>query len=173
MQSGNSDRVATSDNKTMKIEEIKHVESIVLDESDDQIEVEEEVPELPIGKSPSETPIETPAEAPIDTPLDIQVEIPVEIIADAPAEEIIEIPKDVPVQDPKPEDKADSTTNEEKKERIIEQQPEIPLDTTPVNEVKEVKEGGNEANGLKEDSHASSDLGFPGFEDGSDEGGDI
>lgn len=113
VKTGEPDRVATSDNKTQKVEEIKHVEGIINDESDDQEEPKEEV------------------------------------VKDPPLEE-----KDKPQED--------DATKEGKKEEN--QEPEKPEDPPGDN---------NSANGIKEGSHASSDLGFPAFEDGSDDGGDI
>lgn len=111
VKNGESDRVATADNKTQKIEEIKHVEGIIEEDSDNQEEQ-----------------------------------------------------KDEPQKDSQPEEKEkqpeDDTSKEEKKDTAPEKQEDIDIEN-------------NSADAIKEGSHASSDLGFPAFEDGSDDGGDI
>ena len=109
------DRVTTAENKTQKVEEIKHVEAVIDDESDEQDQPEEED-----DKDPQVEEKEKAAE--------------------------------------------DDTTKEEKKDGDIEAEPE---------KQEEAPLEHNSANGIKEGSHASSDLGFPAFEDGSDDGGDI
>ncbi len=117
VKTGESDRVTTAENKTQKVEEIKHVEAVIDDESDEQDQPKEEG-----DKDPQVDEKEKAAE--------------------------------------------DDTTKEEKKDGDIEAEPEP-------EKQEEAPLEHNSANGIKEGSHASSDLGFPAFEDGSDDGGDI
>lgn len=125
VKTGDLDRVNTSENKTQKVEEIKHVEGVIDDESDEPDQLDEE-------KEQSEQMDEK------------------------------EEPEKDPNVDEKEKHPEDDTTKEEKKDADPdpEKQEDIALDN-------------NSANGIKEDSHVSSDLGFPAFEDGSDDGGDI
>lgn len=104
------DRANSSDSKVQKSEEIKHVESIVIDE------------EEPMDEGNQDTNKDTNADDKMEEKVDDKVE----------------------------------DVKEEKKEVQRAKKPDEPLEASSVD-------------GVKEGSHASSDLGFPSLEAGSDE----
>jgi hypothetical protein len=110
LKNNDVDRANSSDNKVQKTEEVKHVESIVIDE------------EEPIDEGNQDTNKDTNADDKIEE---------------------------------KPDEKVEDV-KEEKKEVQRAKKPDEPLEASSVD-------------GLKEGSHASSDLGFPSLEAGSDE----
>jgi hypothetical protein len=110
LKNNDVERANSSDNKVPKIEEVKHVESIVTDE------------EVPMDEGNQDTNKDTNADDKIEE---------------------------------KPDEKVEDV-KEEKKEVQRAKKPDEPLEASSVD-------------GLKEGSHASSDLGFPSLEAGSDD----
>lgn len=123
LRNNDVDRANSTDNKVHnKPEEVKHVESIVIDD------------EEPMDEGNQDTNKDTNADDKLEEKLDDKLEEKLEGKIDEKVEDV----------------------KEEKKEVQRAKKPDEPLEASSVD-------------GVKEGSHASSDLGFPSLEAGSDE----